>query len=51
MTEKFFLIKKLKQKAKENDYFHEIHAKKVQQQNRQRKKGPQQKSRTKVVAP
>jgi len=47
----------LKQKAKEKNYFREIHAKKVcskmdQQQNGQRQKMPQQKwSRHKVMYP
>jgi len=44
---KFYKLKKLKQKAKEKNYFHEICAKKVcskmdQQQNGQCQKGPQQ---------
>jgi len=38
----FYKLKKLKEKAKEKNYFREICAKKDQQQNGQRQKGPQQ---------
>jgi len=47
----FFKLKKLKQKAKEKNYFCEIHAKKVHFKMGNAKKGHNKIGRAKVVVP
>jgi len=49
--ELFYKLKKLKQKAKEKNYFLEIHAKKVRSKMGNAKKGHNKTGRAKVSAP